>query len=187
MNAANFRRCSRLVLASGVALLMFLATESTAKASPIHRPADITASVVGGMRSWVNFLNGGQQVWSQFQSPPVTLAVREIMQQALRSANATSNPWVQYLTWRRDLDPVRFDHWHPFMGHELQNLPPPPPPSNPQQPQGLNPGDPPPDNPPPDNPGHDLPPAFPEPSSWMISLGILGAGLWGRRRYTKGS
>ncbi|WP_422926896.1 PEP-CTERM sorting domain-containing protein [Singulisphaera sp. PoT] len=154
-----------------------LFADSTVQASPIRTRANISAqsSVVGlpGLRAWVNFLNAGQQLWSEVKSPPVTLAVRKIMAQALSQANAASSPWVQYLTWRRDLNPTRFDFYHPFLGPQIENLPPPNP-----QPQTI---DPPPPTVVPPPPG----PTVPEPSSWMLSLGVLASGVYWRRRAVK--
>ncbi len=163
MNTAIRRRWSRAWLVSSLALLA-LSLPPAVTASPIRSRTQISAQAVRDLRSWVAFLNGGQQLWSHVKNPPVTLAVRRLMAQALSSSNPTSSPWVQYLTWRRDLNPVRFDHWHPFLGPELQNLTPP------TQPQILTPPS----------------PSVPEPGTLVMSLALVGTGVWWRRRMVTG-
>ncbi len=83
-------------------------------------------------------------------------------------------PIVQYLMWRRSLNPARFDFYHPRLGPILQQnlitsvpptvggekITPPTPPVTP-----------------PDNP----PPQVPEPSSLAIAVMLVSAAAWARR------
>ena len=93
--------------------------------------------------------------------PPITLQIKEEIAQALTSSDPATNVFVQYLEWRRDLDPARFDRWHPIEGPILARVTPstatPDPVINPQ-PQTI-------------------PPAVPEPGSLTLSLALVGAGL----------
>jgi hypothetical protein len=89
-------------------------THSVSASSVHSRSSDLS--------SWANYVLAGPSVWSTVHAPPVTLSVRETMAQALESPDPTSNPYVDYLIWRRSLDPSRFDDWHPVIGPMLQQL-----------------------------------------------------------------
>src|SRR5258708_38258805 len=82
----------------------------------------IAASPITIQNEWTSFLEGGKAEWTTTSPPPITLRIKEEMVEALASASPTSTLFVQYLEWRRDLDPARFDHWHPEMGPVLQTL-----------------------------------------------------------------
>jgi hypothetical protein len=168
---------------------------ATASATPIrHHHIGAEAVSARDYRGWVGYLAAGPRVWATVHDPEVTLAARQAIHRALQVSDPLSNPWIQYLEWRRDLDPARFDHWHPRLGPQLaQLLPVPTTPSTsvtsvsqpqtttPAQPQTITPG------PPPNQqiiPPVVTPPAIqtPEPSALSISLLLLGAGAWWRRR-----
>ena len=89
-------------------------------------PAQVSASSMhsrsSDLSSWATYVLAGPSAWSTVPAPPVTLNVRETMDQALESPDPTSNPYVDYLLWRRSLDPSRFDYWHPVIGPMLQQL-----------------------------------------------------------------
>src|SRR4051794_17608907 len=94
---------------------------------------------------WQKFLDGGAAHWTKADPPNIDLHIRVLMDKALKSPHAASNRNVQYLEWRRSLNPARFDHWHPKMGPMLQALIPPASSSHPStgtvsQPQTLSPG-----------------------------------------------
>jgi hypothetical protein len=150
--------------------------------------------------AWESFINRGPQFWSAVHAPEISASVRAAMRRAVASVNPTSSPWVEYLLWRHNLAPARFDHWHPRLGPELERLLPPPtsqtstahrPPVTPTPPQGQNihnPGVPPLINPPPiaeHNPPPittNPPPAVPEPNPLAISAVLIASGLWWRWR-----
>ncbi len=114
---------------------------------------------------WNNFLAGGPTLWGTRHAPPITALIKRESHADLATADPLSLPMVQYLEWRRDLNPARFDHFHPFVGPILQSLLPPPTTVNPQP--------------------QELPPQFasvPEPGTISIALGLLAAGAFGRRR-----
>jgi hypothetical protein len=94
---------------------------------------------------WQKFLDGGAAHWSKADPPTIDLHIRVLMDKALHSPHAATNRNVQYLEWRRSLNPARFDHWHPKMGPMLQGLIPPASTSHPSsgtvtQPQTIAPG-----------------------------------------------
>jgi hypothetical protein len=79
--------------------------------------------------------------------------------------------FVDYLRWRRSLNPARFDVNHPNLARlfRFEPLPPltPPTPVEPTvRPRTQQP----------------LPPQVPEPSSALIAVALFGAGWWARRR-----
>lgn len=161
-------------------------TAGSAEASPI-RQYRLSARSTADLRTWSSFLAGGAQVWASRGAPRITAAVRVAMAQALGSANPRTSPWVQYLLWRQNLNPIRFNRWHPQMAPYLSNLPPiknvcpcactPPKTIKPQQ--QHTPGKTP-------RPGEISPPgpSVPEPNTLLISLALIGSGcLW---RYRTG-
>lgn len=91
-------------------------------------------------------------------------------------ANGQLPNWafVDYLSWRRSLNPTRFDLNHPNLAQMLVYRPTSPPicppcpcePTGPVRPQTQTPE----------------PPQIPEPSSALIALTLLGAGVWAHRR-----
>lgn len=104
------------------------------------------------------------------------------------------SPFIEYLRWRRGLNPARFDAFHPRLGRlldqEMVVCPPPPPicpepgqltpPSPPIPPEPILPPEPPPIvSPEPPSPQN---PEIPEPSSVVVALTLLAAGTWVRRR-----
>jgi hypothetical protein len=186
-----------------VAVIFGLALAPSSRASSISHHVIHASSLPRDLQAWVNFLDAGVTHWASVHAPPITANVRRFMAQELNSPDPTSTPMVTYLEWRRNLDPTRFDHYHPNMGPELQSLLPttatstPPlnpspqtvgPPPDPSS--GSNP-DPRPDPSPPPSPGSGsgtgsggtpVPPAIPEPSTLTLALGMIAAGFWWHRR-----
>jgi hypothetical protein len=159
---------------------MFLA--SVVVAAWQSKPAEaspIWSARQSALSQWRAFVSAGPSLWSSVHAPPITMGVRFAMLRGLGSANPTSDPFVEYLEWRRNRAPARFDHWHPRLGPWLSHLLPPLVP----QPQTVNPK-PPGTNPkPPSNPPPQVnPPSVPEPGTWAIALMLLGSGVWWRSR-----
>ncbi|MDR3633143.1 MAG: PEP-CTERM sorting domain-containing protein [Isosphaeraceae bacterium] len=118
---------------------------------------------------WDNFLAGGVTEWASTPPPPITLQIKIEIAQALESTSPSTNLFDQYLHWRRNLDPTRFDHYHPIegpiiAGFTFPSTSTPDPVINPQ-PQKIN---------------------TPEPGSMTLALGLIGAGVWWRRRSQRG-
>jgi hypothetical protein len=200
------RSCREWIRRGAVLLLIF--STLPAQASPIRQHQQHASSIPRGLQSWVNFLSGGPGVWSRVHAPLVTSHVRHLIAQEMLSPDPTSNPMVNYLEWRRNLKPARFDHWHPHLGPALQNLlqlPNPNPQgqnadSNPNPNPNPNPGPgagPGPGPSPGSGPGSSLrpeigsgagpgprpvPAPIPEPSTWTMALALVGAGFWWRHR-----
>jgi hypothetical protein len=111
--------------------------------------------------AWAQFLAGGIPLWSIEPSPPIPSGL------ILPKENGILVPtaFVEYLAWRRSLDPARFDQFHPVVGSELGQLPqtitPPP--------GGTSGG------------GGTPPPSTPEPGSLLIAAVLIGGAVgWGR-------
>lgn len=124
--------------------------------------------------SWNQFL-AAPQLWT-YPSPPFTMMVRRSILQILNgdATTAAATPMIEYLVWRRDLNPTRFDYYHPYLGPRLSQLLAPPqdvpitplvePPITPLAPLTTN------------------PPSVPEPNGLML-IGLISAvGLWRRYR-----
>jgi hypothetical protein len=155
-------------------------------------------------RAWTNYLSAGPQVWSRTKAPAFTPGIRGTIWAVLKSdtqAQSLANPMIDYLLWRRSLKPERFDANHPRLGPTLNQLlsfsptpvitPPvttplpaysPVPQSTPTStsPQIVT--------PPPvviTPPEPAAPTPIPEPSSVLLATGMLGWGIWWRRRMNR--
>jgi hypothetical protein len=163
-----------------------------AQAAPVRRYT-VPAGELPVFRAWSNHLSAGPQVWSTRRPPPFTPGIQSTIWQVLRTdspAQALNNPMIDYLLWRRSLNPVRFDSNHSRLGPSLSQLltlqPPttspglPPPNAVPQVPAPTRPQTV--ESPPIISPRPQEPPApIPEPSSLLVAVGILGFGVMYRR------
>ena len=119
---------------------------------------------------WASFLSFGPTFWAEHNSPPIPSGL------ILPKVNGllVETPFVEYLDWRRNLDPSRFDYYHPIVGPELsqlpgaQNITPPPSGGTPGSSTGGG--------------GSPTPPSthIPEPGTLLIALSLVGAAsFWG--------
>jgi len=154
-------------------------------------PLVLTGALLFGMQplqaaaineAWTNFLAGGPQTWATTHAPAFTPAVRSTIWQVLKTdteAQSITNPMIDYLLWRRSLDPTRCTSYHPNLSPALAQLlsspslrthdPRPtytPVPETTTAPQALS----------------SSPPAVPEPSSLLLAVAMTGWGIWRRRR-----
>ena len=125
--------------------------------------------------AWTRFLDGGPTLWSHVRPPrfPSGLVL------TYQNGRIVDTPLVDYLSWRRSLNPARFDLVHPTIGPALGGLTPPTPAIIPA-PGGITAGKPPTSS----NPVPEI--GVPEPST--LSLGLaLGAVAyaWRYRRKLK--
>jgi hypothetical protein len=152
-------------------------------------PLVLTGALLFGMQplqaaaineAWTSFLAGGPQTWATTPAPAFTPAIESAIWQVLNTdtaAQAISNPMIEYLEWRRSLDPTRFAANHPNLSPALaqllsspslpSNVPPPtstPVPQTPTLAQTVS------------------PPTVPEPSSLLLAVAMTGWGIWRRRR-----
>ncbi|MHC5539356.1 hypothetical protein ACYOEI_14150 [Singulisphaera rosea] len=156
------RRCRvHLLLAAGL-----LGIVAPVEASPIRHRQPISSETARDYRSWVTYLSAGPTVWAHLHDPPINQGIRAMMIQALRQSDPLTNPFTQFLLWRRNLNPIRFDRWHPVLGPLLQNLPPPQTSTSTPPPPNL------------------APQTIPEPRTWLMSVMLIGTGVWWRRRVT---
>ena len=168
-------RNARAVACLGLGLLAVAVAAGRAGASPIrnhHRVRfERAATGTGQGMAWSRFLEGGPELWAQRHAPRFPSA------RALptRNGQPLATPFTEYLLWRRELNPARFDHFHPRIGPALGQLTPPllptptrtiaalavtPPPLLVPRPQTT----------------------VPEPGTLPLALSIIGAGLWWRWR-----
>lgn len=152
------RRATVLILSG----LVGLALTSPARAAPLRGYA------LGALRGqaplgprWQRFLTGGPALWSVRQAPPFPSG--RVLAQL--SGHLVQSPFVRYLSWRRGLDPVRFDTFHPVVGPLLAKLP---------GPTAMAPP-PPPVRPPTVNPAPQV--VVPEPNALLVGLCLASAAL----------
>ncbi len=151
----------------------------------------LTPSEVKTFEAWTNYLAEGSQTWSTTHAPAFTPAIRSTIWQVLKTdtqAQAIANPMIEYLEWRRSLDPTRFTSYHPNLSPALaqllssptlpSNVPPPtytPVPETATAPQVLS--------SPATSGGQTVaPPPVPEPSSLLLAAAMTGWGIWWRHR-----
>jgi hypothetical protein len=157
--------------------------------------------------AWTHYLSAGPQRWSTKHAPPFTPAIQSTIWQILKTdtqGQSLANPMIDYLLWRRGLDPKRFTANHTRLSPALAQLL-----SAPSTPAGV----PPPtytpvpqatttptttpittapqtatapqtvSDPPLVPPSPQVAPvAVPEPGSYVIAAVMIGCGLWCRRR-----
>ena len=85
----------------------------------------LTASDAKTFEAWTNFLADGTETWSKTHAPPFTPAIESTIWQVLKTDTVTesiSNPMIEYLEWRRSLDPTRFTSYHPNLSPALAQL-----------------------------------------------------------------
>ena len=157
-------KARRVISAAGATLLAlgFAAnTTHTAEASAIQAMSVVVNNIDSLGPAWAQFLAGGIPLWSVEPSPPIP----EGLILPKENGVLVPTPFVEYLAWRRSLDPARFDQYHPIVGPELGQLP-----------QTIT--------PPPGgtSTGGGVPPLnTPEPGSLMIAAMLIGAAVsWGR-------
>lgn len=156
-------RWGRMLL--GIGLLLVVWPSSKAQATPIRSP----------LARWERFVQGGPSVWSRVHAPPLILSVREALRRAVSGSDTSVNPMAQYLLWRRNRNPLRFDQWHPFLGPQIRNFVPHLPP--PTKPSVV------PREKPPFHPQPQIIPSVPEPNTILIAAMLIGSALWWRKRH----
>lgn len=176
---ADFGRSRRRVgvtpalVAAAVAGLTL--TAAPAAAGPIrgHHLHRVHAESTLGP-AWGRFLSGGPALWAVARSPRIPSGSTLLSQ----NGRLVETPFVDYLLWRRSLNPARFDHYHPFLGPALGSLLPPPTTPTRPTPGGRTGGGPPPVNPQPQN-------GVPEPGSILVGLVLASAALASRPRHPR--
>jgi hypothetical protein len=153
----------------------------------------LTPSELKTFEAWTSYLSEGTQTWSTTHAPAFTPAIRSTIWQVLKTdtqAQSIANPIVDYLEWRRSLDPTRFTHYHPSLSPALAQLltspslpttvPAPTYTPVPQTaPQELT------SPSPPTATQSVAPPAVPEPSSLLLAAAMTGWGIWWRRQLAR--
>ena len=98
---------------------------------------ELSPSEVKTFEAWTHFLTDGPPTWSTTHAPAFTPAIRSTIWQVLDTdtqAQSIVNPMIDYLEWRRSLDPTRFTHFHPNLSPALAQLL-----SSPSLPAGVTP------------------------------------------------
>ena len=115
-------RSSMLRRLSIAAVLITLAQGAPTEASPIRNRSlyaqGIHASVVSSGLNWREYLNGGSSLWSTTPPPRIPSGIRL----ATVNGQLVRTQFVDYLLWRRSLDPARFDAHHPNISGPLAQI-----------------------------------------------------------------
>ena len=163
----------RVALAGLTVCALFLAAD-TAGASAIHRHHLIVVTGEASLGpAWARFLAGGTALWASHRAPrfPSGLVL------PTSDGRLVDTPFVDYLLWRRALDPSRFDFYHPNVGPELAELLTPPritphvSTAVSKKPHKVHPAL-----------VHPAPQSLPEPGTFVIALVLACAGLSCRGR-----
>ncbi len=142
----------------------------------------LTPSETQTFAAWDKFLADGVQTWSSTHAPAFTPDVESVIRQVIKTdstAEALANPMIQYLEWRRSLDPTRFTTYHPSLSPKLaQILSAPSLPTGVPEPTGT------PTTAPQtvSSPQTVSPPPVPEPSSLLLATAMTGWAIWWRHR-----
>ena len=92
---------------------------SRLEASPIKTTTVVTSDTAATLGpAWAKFLIGGPFFWSV--TPPPSFPSN--LQLETNNGRVVDTPFVDYLVWRRNQDPTRFDFYHPVIGPELASL-----------------------------------------------------------------
>ena len=165
----------------------------------------LTPAEAKTFEAWTKFLAEGTPTWSTTHAPAFTPAIESTIWQVLKTdteAQSIANPMIDYLEWRRSLDPTRFTDNHPNLSPALAQLlsspslpanPPPPTDTPVSETPMLTPTLPPKPKPKPKpkpTPTPTLaqtvsPPTVPEPSSLLLAAAMTGWGIWWRHQLAK--
>lgn len=158
----------------------------------------LTTAEAKTFEAWTKFLAEGTPTWSTTHAPAFTPAIESTIWQVLKTdteAQSIANPMIDYLEWRRSLDPTRFTDNHPNLSPALAQLlsspslpaNPPPPTDTPVSetttaPQVLSSPAPTPAPATPLGAQSVSPPTVPEPNSLLLAAAMTGWGIWWRHR-----
>jgi hypothetical protein len=206
MNVNGFTRqparfsSTRYLLAGLIGTMLSASGPGPANAAAVKKYV-ITPANERVFVAWTNFLSAGPQLWSKRHAPSFTPAIQSTIWQILKTdtqGQSLANPMIDYLLWRRALDPKRFTANHtrlsPALAQLLKTPSTPagvPPPTFTPVPQATTPtanapiatapqtvSDPPLVPP----VAQVAPVAVPEPGSYVVAVVMIGFGLWCRRR-----
>ena len=85
----------------------------------------LTPAEAKTFEAWTKFLAEGTPTWSTTHAPAFTPAIESTIWQVLKTdtaAQSIANPMIEYLEWRRSLDPTRFSFYHPNLSPALAQL-----------------------------------------------------------------
>jgi hypothetical protein len=171
-----------------LAFAWVLAGHRSAVAATVNN-SSLTSRDAKAFASWTYFLSGGVHRWATTRAPAFTPAVRSTIWTLLRSdsqSQALGNPMIEYLLWKRSLDPTRFATNHPNLSPVLagllrtSTLPTPPinlsPSTFSAEPQTTN----------LPQTGASLtqntPAVIPEPGTLILAISMTGWAVWHRRK-----
>lgn len=181
----------------GISTFLCLAGREAAAESIHRRVAQPEAVAFRGMpaaelstfREWSRYLLAGPRAWETVEHPPVSAAVRSAIRVSVRTAPGPTDPMVNFLLWKQNLDPTRFARYHPRLAPALHRIamvrraPAVAMPAGPPSIWGSVGGSTPPDTTTPTTPplqANLYPPAVPEPGMLLVAAGM---SAWFVRRF----
>ena len=73
-------------------------------------------------QQWSRYLLASPNTWMRVEHPPWTQAVKSEVLGSFRTETAGADPMVNYLLWKRSLNPTRFARYHPRIAPRLRRL-----------------------------------------------------------------
>lgn len=92
-----------------------------AEPSSAHFPS-MTKAELSVFRQWSTYLLAGPSTWGQVEHPPWTEAVRKAAWESIKTDPGPTDPMVNYLLWKRAIDPHRFAHAHSRLAPALHRI-----------------------------------------------------------------
>jgi hypothetical protein len=139
-------------------------------------------------RSWSEYLMGGPSVWSTVIHPPLNAGIEASMWKSIKSdPPPNTNAVVQFFQYRQSVDPTRFDHYHPRIAVALAKIAAEAakqttPTTSTTTSTTTSPTDQAQSLTPPTTTSGDV--TAPEPTTFLLTIGMAGYALWWRRRRT---
>jgi hypothetical protein len=164
-------------------VLAAVAGSNRADAAAIRNHHDAESADDGLSKSWSRFLLGGPSVWATHAHPLYDFKVRVAIWNIIKTDPGGENPMIEFLLWKQSLDPTRFDHYHPKIGPAIDKLVAPKiTQSSTSTSTSTSPSTTGATSAPAE--GQQLTPvvATPEPSTWLMTIGMAGWALWRCRR-----
>src|SRR5262249_9114821 len=91
-----------------------------------HHQKQAHSTGAGHIQAWDAYITQGPMHWAKTHAPRLSgqgvKQIHQLWNRELKSSDPASHPDIQYLLWRRNLAPARFDERHPQLGKKLRDV-----------------------------------------------------------------